>query len=284
VRILLTGANGFIGSYFHRKYENKYDIQAFSFVNDVFENLSLENINVVVHLSALVHQMKGASDESYFHVNVGNTLALATKAKEMGVRHFVFMSSVKVYGEESDVIYKENTICMPQDSYGKSKLEAENKLKDLEDSFFKVSIVRTPIVYGYGVKANIANLMKLVKKVPILPFGGISNRRTMVYIGNLCDIIHIIIQKEKSGIFLAADDNAISTSELIKLIALSLKKSIWLLSIPFFPLLIKRLEPSIYKRLYQNLEIDNTYTKNILEFSNSYSIEEGMYFMINKEF
>ncbi|WP_457743353.1 NAD-dependent epimerase/dehydratase family protein, partial [Sulfurimonas sp.] len=203
-KLLLTGASGFVGSYFQQTYKEKYEIKTFSFQKDDFDTLDLSSVDTVVHLSALVHQMGGASDAAYEKVNVLQTLDLAHKAKQNGVKQFVFMSSVKVYGEETDVAYAEDSFCKPQDEYGKSKLRAEEELLKLEDDGFKVSIVRIPIVYGYGVKANIKNLVSLVQKVPVLPFGGIENRRSMVYVGNLCYIVDAILQQQKAGIFLAS--------------------------------------------------------------------------------
>ena len=279
-KILLTGANGFVGSYFKSKYAGKYNIQTFSFLNDDFKSLDVDGVEVIVHLSALVHQMGGAAEEEYERVNVTQTLDLARKVKQSGVKHFVFMSSVKVYGEETDVPYSEKSKCKPEDGYGKSKLKAENELRKLESNDFKVSIIRTPIVYGYGVKANIKNLIGLVQKVLVLPFGGIQNRRSMVYVGNLCHMMDVIIQKEVSGLFLASDDRAVSTTELIELIAKALDKKVYLIRVPFFESLLKLFKPSFHKRLYGSLEVDNSLTRKKLKLVNPYSVEEGIKFMV----
>ena len=213
--ILLTGSNGFIGTYFINHYYRKYNISIFSFLKDDFEDLTLSKIDTVIHLSALVHQMGGASEDEYEKINVTQTINLANKAKRSGVKHFIFMSSIKVYGEETDIPYNENSDCNPQDDYGKSKLKAEVELRKLEDNEFIISIIRTPIVYGYGVKANIKNLVSLINKVPILPFADIENKRSMIYIGNLTYLIDTIIQQKYKGIFLASDDITKSTKELI---------------------------------------------------------------------
>ena len=282
-KLLITGSSGFIGSYFVNKYNDKYQIQKYSFLKDNINTLDYHNLNTVIHLSALVHQMGGASKEEYERVNVTQTLSLAHKAKESGVKHFVFMSSVKVYGEETDIAYREDSLCKPEDEYGRSKLKAEIELQKLEDSIFKVSIIRTPIVYGYGVKANIKNLINLVEKVSILPFGGIENRRSMVYIGNLCNLIDVVIDKKISGIFLASDDKAISTTRLIELIAKELNRKIYLVKVPFFETLLKVVKPDFHKRLYGSLEVDNNKTKEILDFKNLYTVEEGVRFMIHGE-
>lgn len=282
-KMLLTGANGFIGSYLIKNYAQKYDIMVFSFLKDDFESLHVKNVDVVFHLSALVHQMDGTSAEEYERVNVTQTLALALKAKESGVGHFIFMSTVKVYGEESDEVYTENFTCNPQDEYGRSKLKVERELQKLEDDHFKVSIVRTPIVYGYGVKANLKNLMSLVDKVSILPFGGIKNKRSLTYVGNLCALIECIIQKKQPGIFLASDDKALSTTQLIGYIAKVKKRNCWLFKLPLFAEILRWVKPSFYKRLFESLEVDNTYTKKILGFKNPYSTEEAIAFMVYGE-
>jgi len=260
MKILFTGASGFVGTYFIEHYKKKYNIETFSFLKDDFSSLHVEGVDVVVHLSALVHQMGGASTDEYERVNVTQTLQLANKAKESGVKHFVFMSSVKVYGEESDVCYAESTLCNPQDEYGKSKLKAEKELQKLEDDDFVVSIIRTPIVYGYGVKANIKNLVNLVRKVPVLPFGGIKNRRSMIYVGNLCFFIDVIIEKRANGIFLVADEKPLSTTKLIELIADALGRRVYLVRVPFFEGLLKLVKPSFHKRLFESLEVENSKT------------------------
>lgn len=283
MKLLITGSNGFIGKYFIKKYQNKFTIQTFSFVRDELEQLELNGVSTVFHLSALVHQMDGASKEEYERINVTQTLELAQKAKAAGVKQFIFMSTVKVYGEETNVPYTEKTECIPQDNYGNSKLKAEKLLQKLEDETFTVSIIRTPIVYGYGVKANIKNLVNLVQKVPCLPFGSIENKRSMVYIGNLCHLVDAVIEQKKSGIFLAGDDTSISTTQLIEVIAKVLKRKIILLKIPFFESLLKLIKPSFHKRLYGSLEVDNKLTKQKLEFVNPYTVEDGIRFMIEGE-
>ncbi len=278
--ILVTGANGFIGRYFVEKYSEKFNISTFSFQRDNFENLDLIGIETVIHLSALVHQMNGANTEQYEKINVKQTIELAKKAKNSGVHHFIFMSTVKVYGEETLRPYNENSKCVPEDDYGKSKYKAEQALQALENDDFIVSIIRTPIVYGYGVKANIKYLVNLVKKVPILPLGSIDNKRSMVYVGNLCHLIECVIKQRQRGIFLASDDAPLSTNFLIELISKALNKRIYLIKIPFFESFLKYIKPSFHKRLYQNLEVDNSLTKERLNLKNPYTTEEGINTMI----
>lgn len=280
IKVLLTGSHGFIGSYFIKKYASTYTFKKFSFFQEKLSELDCSGVDAVVHLSALVHQMDGASAEEYHKVNVIQTLSLAHAARAAGVGHFVFMSTVKVYGEENNIPYTETTPCNPVDDYGKSKLLAEQELLKLQSDQFIISIIRTPIVYGAGVKANIKNLITLIKKVPLLPLGGIQNLRSMVYIGNLSHLIDTVLDQKANGIFLAADDSPISTTNLIQKIADALEVKRYVVAIPFFKELLRLSKPQFYQRLYGNLIVDNTLTKQQLGLQNPYSTDEGIKLMI----
>jgi len=279
MRLLLTGASGFIGTAFYRRYQTDFEIEPVSFQKEI-EEINIEGIDVVVHLSALVHQMGGAEESAYHKVNVTKTIALAKKAKASGVKQFVFMSSVKVYGEESATPYDEESNCHPKDPYGRSKLDAETALLAMEDETFKIAIIRTPVVYGEGVKANILKLVELTDSYRILPFGGIHNRRSMVYLGNLIHLISEIIRQEEAGIFLASDDAPLSTSALIEKIANAHGKHILLF--PFFPLkiMLKWRKPQIYQRLYGDLYLDNSRSKARLNLENPFTSDAGIEMMV----
>ena len=278
-KLLITGSNGFVGSYFIKKYKEKYEIKSFSFLKDDINSLDCSDVDVVLHLSALVHQMGGASKEEYEKVNVTQTLELAKRAKESGVKHFVFISTIAVYGEDEERL-DENTICNPITPYGKSKLEAEKELLKLNDDNFIVSIIRPPMIYGKNAPGNIDSLVKLVKKLPIMPLGKIENKRSFISIQNLCYIIDEIIIQQKAGVFLASDDEPLSTTRLIELIAKNLRKKVYLVKIPFFESFLKLVKPSFHKRLYGSLEVDNSITKEKLNLKNPYSVEEGIEMMI----
>lgn len=279
MKILLTGSTGFIGSYF-ASHNPGYEIVPFSFQNGDISALDFSNIDAIVHLAALVHQMNGAPAEEYERINSIRTLELAQKAKDEGVGHFVLMSTVKVYGEESETAYTENSPCHPQDPYGQSKLNAENALLKLSEETFVISIVRSPLVYGKGVKGNIKSLISLVQSMPILPLGHIQNLRSMVYVGNLCCLLHAVLDQKLNGIFLAGDDIPLSTTQFIQLLANTLNRKLLLLHIPFFVNLLRWLSPTLHRRLHGSLYIDNTLTKNQLSFHNPYSVEEGVKIML----
>ncbi len=280
MNILMTGANGFVGRYLCAELSRTHNVRTLSF--STYESEELEKTDVVVHLAALVHQMKGAPEEEYFKVNTEKTIILAKRAKECGAKHFIFMSTVKVYGEKTaSKPFNEDSPCYPEDAYGQSKLLAEKKLRDMEDANFTVSIVRSPLIYGEHVKANMLNLMKLINKVPILPFGGIFNKRSLVYVGNLVAMIQEIIIQQKSGIFLASDEQPVSTTQLVEILVDAMGKKRMLISLPpFFRKVLLIIRPGLYERLFDNLEIDNHQTLQALHFSSPFSTKEGIYRMV----
>jgi len=277
--ILVTGTNGYLGSSFINQYNNKYNFVKFSLLNQKLEDIDFSDVDVVLHCAALVHQKVEHTYAKYNEINVEYPLKLAKRAKQNSVKQFVFISTIAVYGEDKKKI-DENTICNPITPYGKSKLKAEKELLKLSDDSFIVSIIRPPMIYGKNAPGNIDSLIKLVKKLPIIPLGKIENKRSFISIQNLCFIINEIITHQKAGIFLASDDEAISTSRLIELIAKNLDKKIYLVKIPFFESLLKLVKPSFHKRLYGSLEVDNSITKEKLNLKNPYSVEEGISLML----
>ncbi len=279
MNILITGSSGYVGSSFINTFKEKYNFVNFSLLQDNMDELQIEDIDTVLHCAALVHQKTAYDYEKYDDVNVKYPIALAKKAKEAGVKQFVFISTIAVYEEGKEMI-DENTECNPLTPYGRSKLEAEKQLEELNDKDFTVSIIRPPMVYGKDAPGNISSLISLVNKVSILPFGKIDNKRSFVYIDNLTYLVNRVIEKKQSGIFLASDDESMSTTKLIELIAKYQQKKVWLLKIPFFDSLLKTLKPSLYKRLFGNLEVDNHHTKEVLELKNPYTAEEGIRKMV----
>ena len=283
MNVFITGASGFIGSYLTEKYKNEHKFRCFSFLRDDTSTMDFSGIDAVIHLSALVHQMNGASEEGYERVNVDQTVLLAKKAKSAGVKRFIFMSTVKVFGEETDTPYTESSLCKPQDTYGKTKLKAEQELFKLANDHFSVAVIRTPLVYGQGVKANMENLINLIKKTHVLPFGSINNKRSMIYVGNLANLINSLLISNEYGVFVAADNRPLSTSELIALIAETLNKKIILFRLPLLETTLRYLKPAYYKRLFMSLEVDASETYKKLNIENPYSIEDSFKNMIYGE-
>ena len=182
---------------------------------------------------------------------------------------------MKVFGEESKEIFNENSPTNPKDNYGLKKI-AEEKLLELEDKNFKIAILRLPLVFGPGVKANFGSLINIVNTSKILPLGSINNKRSIVFVGNVCQYIFQIIQLKERGIFIANEDKSFSTSELINQISKALGKNIILFSIPLFNRFLKILKPNYYQRLFENLEVDNSSTRKILKIEqNKFSCNQS---------
>jgi nucleoside-diphosphate-sugar epimerase len=277
-RILIVGTNSFVGNSFLRFSKFK-EIEQISLINNIPENIDFKGIDIVIHLAAIVHQSKKIPDNEYFKINTDLCLRVAKLAKSNGVKQFIFMSTVKVYGDNESLYDKldEESPCKPCDAYGRSKLAAEIALQCLNEKSFTVSIVRTPLIYGEGVKANMLNLFKLVDNFFILPLKDIRNKRSFNYIENLVGFIDRIIEKNVPGIFIAMDSSPLSTTELITLISNGMDKKLILLKIPGnFLKIIKTVMPELYKRLFTSFELDNQKTLKTLDYSAPFTSEEGI--------
>lgn len=281
--LMITGASGFIGSNFIKRYKEKYNIIPMDLLKVKPEEIDFNGVDTVLHLAALVHQMQGAPREKYFEVNTKLTKKVAEEAKKQGIKHFVFYSTVKVYGYDGDLynhsmILNEESECNPvNDPYGESKWEAEKILKALENSNFKVGIIRPPMVYGKGVKGNMESLIKLVKLLPILPFNYSKNRRSLVNIENLMYLTTLVIDKEVQGVFLPLDEKNISLKEIVVGIekAYSLKRINVSMIQPIFWLLTK-VKPNIMVRLFGTLQFDNKLTREKLGYIPKVKYVEGI--------
>lgn len=318
MKLLLTGASGFIGLNLLSRLSG-YDLHLISrsqldHFSD-FRNLSLfqyeidartdytnalKGRDVIIHCAARAHIMNDESLDplaEYLKVNTEGTINLARQAFKVGVKRFIYISSVKVNGESTELNkqFKSSDIRAPEDFYGKSKSEAEEQLLELaEETGLEVVIIRPTLVYGPGVKANFASLMNLVSKGIPLPFGCIKkNKRSLVSVGNLVDLIVTCIDHPKAAnqVFLVSDDHDVSTSEMVCEMAKSLNKPQWQLPIPKW---CYRLAGSVFGkqdvvgRLLGSLQVDITHTKEILDWKPPQTLQEGFKetaedFLLNKE-
>src|SRR5450759_188852 len=166
-KILITGAKSFVGTNFRRfsQFENTDEI---SLYENKPEDIDYSKYDVVLHLAAIVHQSKKIAESEYFQVNRDLCLRTAESAKKAGIKQFIFISSLKIYGEyiPDSELRNEDSRCFPDDAYGRSKYEAEIGLKKLEDVNFTISIIRSPVVYGEGVGANMLSIVKLIESFP----------------------------------------------------------------------------------------------------------------------
>ncbi|MDH5408817.1 MAG: SDR family oxidoreductase [Gammaproteobacteria bacterium] len=292
--ILVTGATGFIGRrllaylYQHghktraaiRRPSSAADVPGDSVVvgeidADTDWSRALGETEVIVHLAARVHVMHETEDDpltAFRKVNTEGTIKLAESAAAAGVKRLVYLSSIKVNGEEThgQAFKASDESNIPTDPYGQSKWETEQALKEVSKrTGLELVIIRPPLVYGPGVKANFLSLIKLIKSGLPLPLGSIKNRRTMVALDNLVDLIKLCCEHPAAAgrVFLAADDESVSTAELLEKIAQAFGKKPHLISIPekLMSLMTKLIgKKEVWRRLAGSLEVDNSEAKQLL--------------------
>lgn len=271
-KVLITGSGSYIGESFvkHIKkyYRDRYKIETVDMMSESWRETKFSEYEALLHVAGIVHR-KDAPDELYEKVNHILAAEVARKAKEEGIGLFIFMSSAAVYCQSDrnhrKITVNENTKLAPTTPYGVSKMKAEQDLRKIAiDGEMKLAIVRPPMVYGADAKGNYNILSKLVKKIPIFP--KINNRRSMIYIENLCEFIRLLIENNEEGVFLPQNKEYVNTSELAFTIAAVNKKHI-ILSPRFNKLIYlfsKRIDvinkvfgSYIYKP--QNIYFDNKY-------------------------
>ncbi len=248
---------------------------------------ALEGIDVVLHTAARTHVTSNAAHEAQdlFHrMNTETTINLARQSADVGVKRFVFLSSIKVNGELSDIgqPFSIEDTPNPQDAYGQSKLEAELGLFELgEKSGMEIVCIRPPLVYGPGVKANFLTMMHWLERGVILPLGLTNNKRSLVAIDNLVDLIITCLDHPAAAnqAFLVSDDEDLSTSELLRRMGGALEKPVRLMPIP--PVWLKwgaKLlgKGHIAQRLLGNLQVDISKTKDMLGWTPPVSVDDGL--------
>ena len=304
--ILLTGASGFVGSaLLQRLRGDGFDVFAvvrtssngslgavpmlcvteFSGCTDFAS--AFVGITTVVHLAARVHLIKDTEADpltAFRTVNVDGTLNLARQAAAFGVKRFVFVSSVKVNGESTlpGRAFTETDISNSQDAYGQSKYEAEQGLRQVSaDTGMEVVIIRPPLVYGPGVKANFAALMRVVKRGWPLPLGAVHNQRSLVAMDNLVDFILTCITNPLAAnqTFFVSDGQDLSTTDLVRGMAQAAGVPARLLPVPVWALQTGALllgKRDAIQRLCGNLQVDISKARSLLGWVPPMSVDEGL--------
>lgn len=302
--VLLTGSTGFVGAKLLKELSvekvlcavrKPLDSENTIAVGDLDASTNWltcftkeQKIDVVVHCAARVHIMKGdiqAPLAKFRDTNVEGTIKLAYHAAKAGVKRFVYLSSIKVNGEftsdKKPYFYDDKPA--PIDAYGISKYEAEEALKTIcSTSDMEFVIIRPPLVYGPGVKANFLSILKWVERGVPLPLGGVVyNKRSLVFVDNLVDLIKTCIDHPGAAnqTFLVSDDDDVSTRELLVRVASALSIKSRLLCIPpaWFSLFGKIIvNKDFEQRLCSSLQVDIEHTKSILGWTPPYSMEHGL--------
>jgi nucleoside-diphosphate-sugar epimerase len=253
-------------------------------------SVALEGVSTVVHTAARVHMMQDAASDSlteYRRVNVKGTLNLAHQAGAAGVKRFVFLSSVKVNGEftSGGRRFRADDVSAPEDSYGLSKLEAEQGLMALaRETGMEVVIIRSPLVYGPGVKGNFASMVRWVQKGIPLPLGAVHNQRSLLALENLVDFIALCADPERSQravneIFLVSDGEDVSTTELLRRVARAYGVETRLLPVPAHYIHAAATilgKGAVADRLLGSLVVDNAKARELLGWTPVISMDEQL--------
>lgn len=301
-KVLLTGANGFVGSattkaLLRSKFEVLQAVRKSTNLDEISIGVvdggtdwtkALIDCSVVIHCAARVHMMQDSVSDpfsEYQKVNVAGTLNLARQAARAGVKRFVFLSSIKVNGEETQLggPYSAHDVPAPEDAYGISKAEAEAGLRLLSlETGMEVVIIRPPLVYGPGVKGNFSSLLRWVARGLPLPLGlATTNRRSLVGLDNLVDLILTCVDHPKAAnqTLLVSDGEDLSTADLLRRIGQALNRPARLIPVPVSILIIaSRLlgKSSIAQRLLGSLQVDISETCTLLNWKPPVSVDEGL--------
>ena len=306
MNLLVTGANGFIGSKLCEKVLNigwhvRGTVRPSTYRNNLPSDIDvvpieeigpltdwskvMSGVDTVVHLAARVHVINDiAADvsDAYGSVNVAGTERLARMAAASGIRRFIYLSTVKVNGEGRSSPYTEKDNPKPIDPYGISKWESEKRLHEIiNHTELEVVILRPPMVYGPGVKANFLRLLNVVERGIPLPLANVNNHKSLIYLENLLDAIVTCINHPRAAgqTFLVSDDRDLSTPELIRLMAKAMGRKVRLFSFP--PDMLKIMgkitgRSAEIDRLLGSLCVDSSKIRRMLGWKPPYNIEEGI--------
>lgn len=265
--ILITGKNSYIGTSLENwlmREPDKYKVDTVDMKDGSWKEADFSQYDVVFHVAGIAH-IKETSDNQDFYYKVNRDLAYETaqKAKQDGVEQFIFLSSMSVYGIENGVIDKD-TPFKPNSAYGKSKIEAEELINELQDDSFTVATLRPPMVYGKGCRGNYPRLVGLALKTPIFP--KIDNKRSMIYIDNLSEFVKQLIDNRSGGLFFPQNAEYVNTSEMVRLIAEAHGKRV--LMTKLFNPLLRLLNVSTVNKVFGDL----VYEMSRSEFENNYRV------------
>lgn len=275
-KILITGANSYIGTSFEKymaEWPDKYQIDTVDMIDGTWREKDFSAYDIIYHVAGIAHSDNGkiSSEKEKFYrsVNTDLTIEVAKKAKKEGVKQFIFMSSAIVYGESGKIgkrkMITKDTPYNPANCYGDSKVQAELGILPLSCESFKVVILRPPMIYGKGSKGNFPQLEKFAK-LPFFPY--VKNERSMLYIGNLVEFVRLMIENEEIGIFHPQNKEYSNTSELVKMIGKVKGKKVCLIKGFGWILKIMSLFTGLVNKAFGNLTYDQEISKYKEEYTN----------------
>lgn len=279
-RVLITGANSYVGTSVEKwlmKDSNNYHVETLDMQNPIWINFDFTKFDVVFHVAGIAHVSKKKSlDELYYKINRDLAIETAKKAKESGVRQFIFMSSMIIYGEDNAISDKRHIDISkynPLNAYGNSKLEADMAIQKLQNEKFLVSIVRTPVIYGPKCKGNFPKLLKMASMLSVVP--NISNQRSMIYIDNFSEFIKLLISRSANGVFYPQNSEYMSTTKIIVtarkyLRKRTIKTRLFNLPLRFMSKYISSIRKAYGNKTYDlNLSIEKGFNYHVVDIEES---------------
>lgn len=273
-RILISGLHSYIGTsfaaYAKENADPSYEISFISLRDQMWESADLSQYDIILHTAGLAHIRETKKNrDQYYKINRDLTMRFAEKAKQSGVRLFIFLSSMSVYGLRTGHITKQ-TVPVPTSAYGDAKLQADRYLLSIADDSFCAAILRPPMVYGKGCPGNYQLLRKFALSFPVFP--DVENQRSMIYIGNLCEFICRVIRDDLCGVFFPQNQEYVCTSAMVKCISDAHHR-------PYRPIrafhkLIKKLPLSVLQKVFGDLTYEKVDTVDRFRFRDSIALTE----------
>lgn len=276
-KILITGKDSYIGTSVEawlNRWPGRYQADTLDMRTDAWREADFSSYDVVYHVAGIAHSEVGKATEEqkklYYKVNTDLAVETAKKARAEGVKQFIFMSSMIVYGGRERIT--KDTKPHPANFYGDSKWRADKGVRRLETAQFKVVVLRPPMIYGKGSKGNYPTLAKLAKRLPVFP--KVNNKRSMLYIENLCEFVRLMIENEERGIFFPQNETYVNTAHMVKTIAKMNRHPILITGVLSPAVWIGKRIPGKIGNLCRKAFGDSRYELKMSEYRENYRVKD----------
>jgi len=281
MNVLIVGKNSYVGTHISEWLKiHDHSVYLLNSRTDEWKTYNYGNIDCIIHVAAIVHEKNEVPWEIYHKVNTLLPIHIAKIAKKQGVKQFIFFSTMGIYGKGKSLPYgttiSEFTEISPTSYYGKSKLEAEAGLKKLEGGSFNISIIRPPSIYGKNCPGNYISTFKNIASLfPVFPYSYSEAKQSFIYIDNLSELVRLIIEHKRRGVFTPQDNVQISTPDLLSLMAIIQEKKIHMSKfLGAFPKVFQNCK--IITKLYGGINYSDNISNHFDGAYQKVSLREGM--------
>ncbi|MCD8069027.1 MAG: sugar nucleotide-binding protein [Lachnospiraceae bacterium] len=276
-RVLITGANSYIGTAVEnwlKKTPDSYQVDTLDMKTSAWRDYDFSGYDVIFHVAGIAHADVGNVTEEqkrlYYQVNTQLAVETARKAKDEGVRQFIFMSSMIVYSGCEEKLITMDTVPKPENFYGDSKWQADQPIRAMSDESFRVVVLRPPMIYGKGSRGNYPLLAKMAGSLPVFPI--VKNKRSMLYIENLCQFVKLMIDNEEEGIFFPQNEEYTNTSDMVQMIAQAKRHPLIMLPFTDLPVRLLFRIPGKIGAMAKKAFGDSAYDMEMSEYKEAYCV------------